>query len=89
MTVASKLSTTGRGVEVSVGSGVKVNVIVGEAGTGVSVSVAGTLVDVLAIVPLGDDIGEGRAVRPTSETLQASMLKIRNARRGRCLFFTH
>jgi hypothetical protein len=76
-------------VGVSVGSGVKVNVIVGVwvGGTGV-ISVAGTLVAVLAIVPPGDDIGEGRAVSPTFETLQDRMLRIIKIKIGRCLFFT-
>ena len=82
MTLAFKLSTTGRGVSVSVGRGVKVNVTVALGCIAVSVSVAGTLVDVLLTV------GVGRTVCPGLERLQDSMLRIRRAKRGRYLFFT-
>ena len=56
--------------------------------TGVNVSVAGTLVDVLPTVPLGDDIDVGRAVGSRLETLQESTLRISTARMARCLFVT-
>jgi hypothetical protein len=67
-------------------------VLVGVGVRGVNVSVAGTLVDVLSTVPLGDDIDVGgvvgRAVGSGLEILQERMLRIKRARTGRCLVFT-
>lgn len=82
VTLASKLSSTGRAVGVSVGRGVKVGVIVAVGGTGVDVSRAGILVVVLATVAVDGAVGAGL------DTLQESMLRISRVRMGKFLCFT-